>query len=61
MISGFIGQLDNGFSRPLVVKYSDNPNRPLERVSGKFGNTIRGEQRLELTQSKWWVEYLVSG
>jgi len=46
LISEFTGQLDDGFCRPLVVRYSDKANSPLENVHGKINNRIRGAQRL---------------
>jgi len=48
----FIVKLKDGFQRPLVVKYSDKADSPLQTIEKKLDNKIRTKQHLKLTQSR---------
>jgi len=58
LLSEFIGKLDDKVSRPLIVKYSQNTNVPLQALKDRFDNSKRTEQKLKLGQSGWWDELL---
>jgi len=47
----FIGELKDQCQRPLVVRYSDRADSPLQSLAQKFDNNIRIKQHLKLTQS----------
>ena len=51
--SEFIGQLDDQFSRPLIIKYSHQADVPLHTLKDKFNNNKRSEQSLRLAQNGW--------
>jgi len=57
--SEFIGQLDDQFSRPLIIKYSHQADVPLHTLKDKFNNNKRSEQSLRLAQNGWWDELWV--
>jgi len=47
----FIGELKDELKRPLVVKYSDNADSPLQSLEQKLENSIGIKQHLKLTES----------
>jgi len=47
----FIGELKDESQRPLVVKYSDKVDSPLQNLEAKLNNEVRTQQHLKLTQS----------
>ena len=47
----FIGELKDEFQQPLVVKYADKADSPLQSLKTKLGTNIRIKQHLKLTQS----------
>ena len=47
----FIGELKDELKRPLVVKYSDKTDSPLQSLEQKLENSIGIKQHLKLTQS----------
>jgi len=54
LLSEFTGIVDDKkVSRPLIVKYSQNMNVPLQTLEHKFDNRKRTEQKLKLGQSGW--------
>jgi len=46
----FIGELKNELKRPLVVKYSDREDGPLQSLEQKLDDIIKIKQHLKLTQ-----------
>jgi len=50
LLSEFIGRLDDGFPRPLVVKYSHKADAPLQTLKN---NLKRTEQTLRLARNGW--------
>jgi len=52
LFSGFIAKLEDGFSQPLVLKYFDKADKPLQSPNGKLDNSIRNEQHMKLTRSR---------
>ena len=48
----FIGELKNESQRPLVVKYTDKVDSPLQNLEAKLNNEVRTQQHLKLTQSR---------
>ena len=60
LLSEFTGIVDDKkVSRPLIVKYSQNMNVPLQTLEHKFDNRKRTEQKLKLGQSGWRDKLLV--
>ena len=59
--SELIGEFDDECPRSLLVKISDeaDSSSPLQSIDWKLKSSRRGEQRLKLTQSHWWVELCV--
>jgi len=53
LLSEFIGIIDDQVSRPLIVKYSQKTNVPLQTLEHRFDNRKRTEQKLKLGQSGW--------
>jgi len=53
LISEFIGQLDDGFSRSLIIKYSHQADAPFQTLKDRFNNKKRTEQSLSLAQNGW--------
>jgi len=53
LLSEFIGIVDDKVSRPLIVKYSQKTNVPLQTLEHRFDNRKRTEQKLKLDQSGW--------
>jgi len=50
-LTEFIGELKNQSERPLVVKYSDKADIPLQSLKKKLDSNIRTKQHLKLPQS----------
>jgi len=50
-LTEFIGELKDGFQRPLVVNYSDKADNPLQILEEKLDKRVRTQQHLKLTQS----------
>jgi len=53
LLSEFIAQLDDGFARPLIIKYSHLADVPLQTLKDRFNNKKRTEQSLSLAQNGW--------
>ena len=53
LLSELVGIVDDQVSRPLIVKYSQKMNVPLQTLKHRFDNRKRTEQKLKLGQSKW--------
>jgi len=47
----FIGELKDKLKRPLVVKYSDKADAPLQDLEQKLENSTGIKQHLKLTES----------
>jgi len=47
----FIGELKDKLKRPLVVKYSDQADSPLQDLEQKLENNTGIKQHLKLTES----------
>ena len=56
LLSELTGIVDDQVSRPLIVKYSQKTNVPLQTLKDKFNNRKRTEQKLKLGRSGWWDE-----
>jgi len=50
-LSEFIGELKDQFQRPLVVKYSDKVDSPVQSLAKKLDNNIGIKQHLKLTRN----------
>ena len=53
LLSELVGIVDDQVSRPLIVKYSQKMNVPLQTLKHRFDNRKRTEQKLKLGQSGW--------
>jgi len=53
LLSELVGIVDDQVSRPLIIKYSQKMNVPLQTLKHRFDNRKRTEQKLKLGQSKW--------
>jgi len=53
LLSELIGIIDDQVSRPLIVKYSQKMNVPLQTLKHRFNNRKRTEQKLKLGQNGW--------
>ena len=53
LLSELIGIVDDQVSRPLIVKYSQKMNVPLQTLKHRFDNRKRTEQKLKLGQNGW--------
>jgi len=48
-----IGTVDDQVSQPLIIKYSQKMNVPLQNLKHRFNNRKKMEQKLKLDQSGW--------
>ena len=51
LLQEFIGELKDELKRPLVVKYSDKEDSPLQSLEQKLENNVKIKQHLKLTDS----------
>jgi len=53
LLSEFIGQLDNGLSRSLIIRYSHQADAPFQTLKDRINNNKKTEQSVRLAQNEW--------